>query len=277
MDAVVIENVTYKYPGSREYAVENINLTVREGEFLVITGPSGGGKSTICRLMNGLIPHFYGGEFKGRVLVYGADTRESSVNELSRIVGVVFQNPENQVVNMTVEEEVAFGLENLGLPDEEIERRLEHALGIMGIKELRRRATHELSSGELQKVALASVIAMKPKILVLDEPTANMDPSSARSFLHRVRELWIEGYIKTVVLVEHRLSWVLDKASRLVLVDGKIVADGEPRELVASGVLAEHGVEEPPVSVLARILGLGKTPLNVDEALEVFESWRRGL
>ncbi len=277
MDAIVIENVSYKYPGSREYAIKNINLVVREGEFLVLTGPSGGGKSTICRLMNGLIPQFYGGEFSGKVLVYGVDTRESSVKELARIVGLVFQNPENQIVNMTVEEEVAFGLENLGLPDDEIRDRLEYALRMMGIEELRRRATHELSSGELQKVALASVIAMKPRVLVLDEPTANMDPSSARAFLNRVYELWLNGFIKTIVLVEHRLSWILDKATRLVLVDKEVIADGLPRELVKRGVLAEHGVEEPQVSILARMLGLSETPLSVNEALEVFGSWGRRL
>ncbi len=267
-EAVVFEHVSYNYPGSTQLAVENVSFTIREGEFVLLTGPSGGGKSTLCRMINGLIPHFYGGRMQGRVLVYGMDTRETSVPELAKTVGFVFQNPENQIVGITVEEEVAFGLENMMVPMDEIKRRVDWALSLLGISHLRRRTTDSLSGGELQKVALASVLAMRPRILVLDEPTANLDPQSSRVFLETIWRLWREER-KTIILVEHRLSEVLPMVSRVIVVDRKVIADGKPRELIEEGVLENVGVEEPPVSRLARKCGIKPAPLTVDEAAEV--------
>jgi len=267
---IVLENLTYFYPGSDTPALENVNLRVCEGEFVLVAGPSGGGKSTLCRVLNGLIPHFYGGRLRGRVLVDGINVSTAPVRELSKRVGMVFQNPVNQIVNVTVEEEIAFGLENMMYPPEVIGERIEWALKVLGIEHLRRRPTHALSGGELQKVALASVLALRPKILVLDEVTANMDPYSTRELLRLLRKLKAETGT-TIVLVEHRLSEAMQYADRLVLLNRTVVAEGRPRDLLKEDVAELLGVEEPPITRLFRRLGIDSLPLSVEEAVEVIK------
>ncbi|RLE77290.1 MAG: ABC transporter ATP-binding protein [Thermoprotei archaeon] len=269
---IKLENLTYFYPNSKTPAIENINLAIYEREFVTITGPSGGGKSTLCRIFNGIIPHFYGGKLEGRAIVNGIDVKSSSVSELSRVVGLVFQNPVNQIVNLTVEEEIAFGLENLMFPSHVIEERISWVLEILNIKHLRNRLTYTLSGGELQKVALASILALKPKVLVLDEVTANMDPYSAREFLKLLRDIWHEIEI-TIILVEHRLSEVLQYANRLILLNKIIIADGLPREILKSDLLEKMGIEVPPVTLFSKKLGVKPLPLNVKEAIRVFREW----
>ena len=265
---IVLEDLTYFYPGSDTPALENVNLRVCEGEFVVVAGPSGGGKSTLCRVLNGLIPHFYGGRLRGRALVDGIDVSTAPVRELSKRVGMVFQNPVNQIVNVTVEEEIAFGLENMMYPPEVIGERMEWALKVLGIEHLRKRPTYALSGGELQKVALASVLALRPKILALDEVTANMDPYSTRELLRLLRKLKAETGT-TIVLVEHRLSEAMQYADRLVLLNRTVVAEGRPRDLLREGVAELLGIEEPPVARLFRRLGINSLPLSVEEAAGV--------
>ncbi len=269
---IELKNLTYFYPNSKTPALKDITLTIYEREYVVITGPSGGGKSTLCRILNGIIPHFYGGRLEGKALINGIDVRSSSVSELSRIVGLVFQNPANQIVNLTVEEEIAFGLENLMYPPELIEERISWVLEMLNIEYLRNRATHTLSSGELQKVALASILALKPKILVLDETTANMDPYSVKEFLRLLRKIWYETEI-TVILIEHRLSEVLQHANRLILLNKTIIADGLPREILKSDLLEKTGIEVPPVTLFSKKIGIRPIPLSVEEAIEVFKRW----
>ena len=265
---IVLEDLTYFYPGSDTPALENVNLRVCEGEFVVVAGPSGGGKSTLCRVLNGLIPHFYGGRLRGRALVDGIDVSTAPVRELSKRVGMVFQNPVNQIVNVTVEEEIAFGLENMMYPPEVIGERIEWALKVLGIEHLRKRPTYALSGGELQKVALASVLALRPKILALDEVTANMDPYSARELLRLLGKIKAETGT-TIVLVEHRLSEAMQYADRLVLLNRTVVAEGRPRDLLREGVAELLGIEEPPVARLFRRLGINSLPLSVEEAAGV--------
>jgi len=265
---IVLEDLTYFYPGSDTPALENVNLRVCEGEFVVVAGPSGGGKSTLCRVLNGLIPHFYGGRLRGRALVDGIDVSTAPVRELSKRVGMVFQNPVNQIVNVTVEEEIAFGLENMMYPPEVIGERMEWALKVLGIEHLRKRPTYALSGGELQKVALASVLALRPKILALDEVTANMDPYSARELLRLLGKIKAETGT-TIVLVEHRLSEAMQYADRLVLLNRTVVAEGRPRDLLREGVAELLGIEEPPVARLFRRLGINSLPLSVEEAAGV--------
>ncbi len=269
---VVLENLTYFYPGAEEPAITDINLEIREGEYVVLAGPSGGGKSTLCRVLNGLIPHFYGGRLEGRAVVCGLDVKTTPISELARHVGLVFQNPANQVVNLTVEEELVFGLENLALPPEVMEERVSWVLKALGIEHLRDRLTYALSGGELQKVALASVLVMKPEILVLDEVTANMDPYSARRFLELLNDVR-RNYQVTVILVEHRLTEALEFADKLVLLDRTIVAQGTPRELLREGILEDLGVEEPPVARLSKMLGVNEVPLSVEECAHVLGRW----
>ena len=186
---IKIEGLTFSYSGTARPSLKGINLEVNGGEFVLVTGPSGGGKSSLCRCLNGLIPHFYGGEIAGRVSVAGMDTLKHSTKELAARVGMVFQDPENQLVSMDVEREIAFGLENLAFPRDLIARRIEESLDTLGIAGLRYRQLHELSGGEKQKVAIASVLALHPDILILDEPTSELDPKGAEEVLSVVTRL----------------------------------------------------------------------------------------
>lgn len=263
-------NLTYTYPFAENPAIKNINLTIEKGEFVIITGPSGCGKTTLCRCFNGLIPHFYGGNLEGDVIVAGLNTREHPIYELAKHVGLVFQNPENQLFALTVEKDVAFGLENLGLPREEIRRRVDWALKVTGIYDLKDRAPFELSGGQQQRVAIASVLAMQPEIIVLDEPTSFLDPLSAKSILESIYQLNRELGI-TVILVEHRLDLAVRYANRVIIMDqGRIILDNSPREVFLDARVKLIGVGLPKVVRLYLLLrednvDLGRTPLSPEE------------
>ncbi|RLE51987.1 MAG: ABC transporter ATP-binding protein, partial [Candidatus Methanomethylicota archaeon] len=230
MALIEVHSLTYTYPGADRPTLVDISFEVSEGEFIVLTGPSGCGKSTLCRCLNGLIPHSYGGEFKGKVIVDGLNTLEHPVYVLAQKVGLVFQTPENQLFCSTVEKEIAFGLENLGLPRDEILKRIDEALELMDIKHIRYSSPEELSGGEQQKVAIAACLAMKPKVLVLDEPTAHLDPLSAFRLLKTLEKLNQELNI-AILLVEHRLDMVVESADRvMVMHEGKIIVDAPPQQ-----------------------------------------------
>jgi len=249
---VELRNLYFSYEGSAKPALKNINLVIDRGEFIVLTGPSGCGKSTLCRVLNGLIPHFYRGRLSGQALVAGLDVKETPTYILARHVGMVFQNPENQLFLSTVERELAFGLENLGLPEEDIERRVKQALDYFGLTDLRDRPPYLLSGGQQQKVAIAAVMIMEPELLILDEPTANLDPVSAEEILELLEKLRKEKDI-SVLLVEHRLELVLRYATRLLIMrEGEIIADGPPERVI----LTEHAniVGIPPVVEVYKIL-----------------------
>lgn len=271
---IEIENLSFTYNGAAEPALRQVSLRIEEGEFVLLTGPSGGGKSTLCRSLNGLVPHFYGGTMAGRVLITGLDTRKHATRELSTIVGMVFQDPENQLLTYDLEREIAFGLENLGLPPQLMRRRVEEALHAAGIAALRHRSLRELSGGEKQKVAIAAVLAMHPRVLVLDEPTSQLDPQAAEEVLNTVKRLNDDLGI-TVVLVEHRLERVVHLVDRVVVLDGgRVVADGPPRKVMAQADMGPLGVGLPPLVQLVRQLqaaGLvdGVLPLTVKEGREV--------
>jgi len=228
---IEVRNVSYRYPDTSSYALSNISLDINEGEFVVITGPSGCGKTTLCRCFNGLIPHFYGGEFIGDVFVDGLSVKNTPVNVLATKVGMVFQDPESQLFSLSVEREIAFGLENLGLDRVEMIRRINEILDLMKISHLRHRAPYELSGGEQQKVALAACLAMRPKILVLDEPTSHLDPVSAYSLINLLNDL--KNKLKlTVIIVEHRLEALIPISNRLIIMDnGKIIFDGDVKSV----------------------------------------------
>lgn len=269
MAAISVEGLTYYYPRKSTPALLDLDLKIEGGEFVLITGPSGSGKSTLCRCFNGLIPHFYGGRLLGKVSIMGKDVNDTSTSELSQYVGMVFQNPEDQITRMSVEAEIAFGLENLGLDRGEISSRIKEVAGVLRIEDLLERSVDELSSGQQQKVAIASVLAMKPKILVLDEPTSELDPRSALDLINLIDRLNRELMI-TVVIIEHRLSFLLNKVDRLVLLHaGKIFADGNPREVLKDGK-AGLGISLPKVVQLYHLLAnmglvLKDVPLSVEE------------
>ncbi|RLF08331.1 MAG: ABC transporter ATP-binding protein [Thermoprotei archaeon] len=270
---VELENVYFRYSGSDEYALENITFKARRGEYILITGPSGCGKSTLTRVLNGLIPNFYEGELKGKIKVAGLDVRETPAYIMAKHVGTVFQDPENQLFLSTVEREIAFGLENLGFPRGEMRKKVENILKMFGLQELRNRAPFELSGGQQQKVAIASIIALQPEILILDEPTANLDPLSAEEVLSLVDKL-VKELSMLAIVIEHRLEIALKYSTRMIIMDkGKIIADGNPREVILKDEAKRVGIPKV-VEVYRRLslegVRLRSVPLSPSEFVTFF-------
>ena len=272
-----MRNLTYQYPGMDMPILREIDLQLAQGEFIVITGASGSGKTTLLRCCNGLIPYFYGGMLSGGLIVNGRNVYETPTRELATEVGFVFQSPENQLISATVEREIAFGLENLMNPPERIRERVDEILDCFGLEDLRYRPPHSLSGGEQQKVAIASVVATSPSILIMDEPTANLDPVSAAEVIHLTKELNRQMNL-TVVLVEHRLKLVLPVCSRLIILDqGRKILDLSPKKAIERDDLYKMNLELPPISLLFKLirdeLGLPvpTTPLAVNEAVNLLK------
>lgn len=237
---IVLDNVTWTYSGSSEPAIRNISLKVRKGEILVITGPSGAGKSTLSRVLNGLIPHFYRGEMSGEAYVKGLRVKDYDVSILSSKVGLVFDNPANQLFTSTVLEELAFGPENYCLSRDEIMQRVRYALKFSRLEGFENKSPYLLSGGQQQACAIAAIVAMLPDILVLDEPTSNLDPEGTELVFNRIKEI-AETQHKTMVIVEHKLDYVLPLADHLaVMHQGKIVAYGKPLEVLDQVELMEE-------------------------------------
>jgi energy-coupling factor transport system ATP-binding protein len=276
---IILKNVTYKYPGSDKPALKNIDLKVRKGEILLITGPTGAGKTTLCNLINGLIPHFYGGSLEGDIIVHGINTKNSYVGYLSTIVGLLFQDPSSQLVTASVEDEIAFGLENLGLKIDEINERIDWALDFVGLKEYKQHPPYALSGGQQQACALASILAMKPLIYVLDEPTSNLDPIGSLNVFKLLRKISLEER-KTILIVEHKLEELIDLVDRVIVMnEGKIIMEGNPREILGEEAefLNKIGLEAPQIALFAHEakklgINLPSIPLTIDEGYECFSN-----
>ena len=219
---IVLDQVTFQYAGRDDTAIQGVNLDIHEGEFLLLTGRSGCGKTTVARLINGLIPHFHEGELDGAARIGGTDTRELDIGEIGRLVGSVFQDPRGQFFMTDTTGEVAFGCVNAGLPRAEVLERVEDAFRRMGIQHLRDRSVFGLSSGEMQMVAIASCYAMGPSVYVFDEPSANLDMEAVEALRRALSELKREG--KTVVVLEHRLFYLSGLIDRMVVIEGGAVA-----------------------------------------------------
>lgn len=256
---IELQDITYTYPNASTAALQDVSLCVFPGEFLLLCGPSGSGKSTLLRCLNGLVPHFSGGTLAGRVVVNGLDVVAQGPRALSKHVGFVQQDPEAQAVLDHVEPEVAFALENTAVSPQTMRVRVEEVLDLLGLNDLRARALSTLSGGERQRVAIASALALRPGILVLDEPTSQLDPQSAEDVLHALVRL-NEDLGLTIVLAEHRLERVLRYADRLVYLDnGRICVDGPVREA------AVRLPQLPPLARLGRVLDWQPLPLTVKE------------
>jgi energy-coupling factor transporter ATPase len=254
MAIIETKNLTYTYPGGTKPSISDISIKVEKGEFVLITGPSGCGKTTLCRCFNGLIPHFYQGELKGEISVAEMATTKHQTHEMAKHVGLVFQNPENQLFALSIEKDVAFGLENLGVPRAEMRKRVDWALKQTDIYDLRERSPHEVSGGQQQRVAIAAVLAMQPEIIVLDEPTSFLDPLSAEKIFEVIYELNKKFRI-TVVLVEHRLDLTAKYADHIIIMDeGKVCFDGNPREILSTEETRLIGVGIPKATLLYQIL-----------------------
>lgn len=251
---------TYQKTGG-QWILDDINLKIENGEYILLCGASGSGKSTLCRTFNGLIPHFYGGSLKGEVYVAGLITTLHSVGALFEQVGMVFQNPEAQLFNFTVKREIAFGLESLGLPRAEIETRLAKISELVDISDLLNRNPHEISGGEQQLVAIAAILAIGPKLIVLDEPYANLDPYNVRRVRRLLKKIHREGV--GVIISEHRLRYTVPDVQRMVVLhQGRVVLDGPPAEVLTKDV-ESFGLELPLAVRVGRQLGLKKLPLDV--------------
>lgn len=259
---ISFHDVSFTYPGASHPALQSINLEIPAGSFVLVMGPSGSGKSTLLRCMNGLVPHFSGGTLIGTIRVADLDPVAASPQVMSRKVGFVFQDPEAQFVLDRVEDEVAFALENMALPPAEIRTRLDATLDLLGLTALRERRLDTLSGGERQRVALAAVMALNPSLLILDEPTSQLDPQAAEAVLQTLVRLNHDLGL-TILLAEHRLERVIPFVDRLIYLDrepGRMLV-GDTRQVLAEVDLVS------PVVALGKYFGWQPLPLTVQEAL----------
>ena len=272
-----LEDVSYKYPLEDREILKNINLDIKKGEFWAVIGKNGSGKTTLCNVLRRFVPDFYKGELKGRIILEGKELKDYSAKEIVQKVGFVFQNPFTQIsgVKETVFEEIAFGLENLALDAEYIKKRVEETLKLLRIEELRDKNPYELSGGQGQKVALASIIAMDPEIMVIDEPTSQLDPKGTEEIFEIIDILKKEG--KTIILVEHKLELIAEYAEKVMVLDeGEMILSGNTEDVLKNKILLEKEIGIPQYTALAyRLMDEGKVqfeeiPITKEKAVEVF-------
>jgi energy-coupling factor transport system ATP-binding protein len=272
MAGIIIEHLKYKYPGTDRLALNDISLTIEPGEFIGIIGRNESGKSSLCQAVAGLIPNFYKGAYGGKVLIGDIEVKSVPVDELCETVGIVFQNPFNQVTGSkaTVYEEIAFGLENMGVPKDEMIRRIDEAMGLLDISKYGDRYPFDLSGGQMQRMAIASIIAMQPQVIILDEPTSQLDPQGREEVFQAVQKLSKRGI--TIILVEHNMEKIAEYSDRVVLLDdGKLIAADTPQRIFSRDDLDTYGVEAPVYTQICKALDLrdastGCYPVTLMEA-----------
>ena len=273
-----IENVNYKYPLEEKQALKNINIEIKKGEFWAVIGKNGSGKTTFCNMLRRFVPDFYKGELTGKITLEDKELKDYSQKELVQKIGFVFQNPFTQIsgVKDTVFEEIAYGLENLGLDKEEIISRVEKILKLLEIEKLRDRNPYDLSGGQKQRVALASIIAMNPDILVIDEPTSQLDPKGTEDIFKIINLMANEG--KTIILVEHKLELIAEYAQNILVLDeGEIILSGKAEEVLNNKILLEKEIGMTQYSILAyelekeRKVELKEIPITKEKTVELLK------
>ncbi len=265
MNPIQIKELSFAYRGAENKALDGIDFHLREGEMVILMGRAGAGKSTLCRCLNGVIPKFQKGEFSGDVQIFGESTSGKKIYELAQSVGLVFQDFEPQLFSTSVELEVAFGPENIALPREEIAERVEYALKAVGLEGFEQRQPYNLSGGEKQRLAIASILSSKPRILVLDEPTTDLDPQGRHDIISALKKLRDASI--SLLLVEQDVEDIID-ADRIVIVDaGKILVSGEAREVLNNiQLLEQHGIRPPQIAKLFSETTIDPLPFTAEEA-----------
>ena len=273
-----IENVNYKYPLENKQVLKNINIEIKKGEFWAVIGKNGSGKTTFCNMLRRFVPDFYKGELTGEITLEDKELKDYSQKELVQKIGFVFQNPFTQIsgVKDTVFEEIAYGLENLGLEKEEIISKVEKILKLLEIEKLRERNPYDLSGGQKQRVALASIIAMDPDILVIDEPTSQLDPKGTEDIFKIINLMANEG--KTIILVEHKLELIAEYAQNILVFDeGEIILSGKAEEVLNNKILLEKEIGMTQYSILAYELEKAKKvefeeiPITKEKTVELLK------
>lgn len=274
MDAITIKDLTFRYRKGKDYALKNISLTIKKGEFVVIMGHTGAGKSTLCATFNGLIPQLMNGDFQGDVVTSGMNTREHKVKLYAPHIGLVFQDFEAQLFSTSVELEVAFGPENLRIPKDEIRQRIEAALVFTGLKGYEKREPATLSGGEKQRLAIASVLAMHPHILCLDEPTTDLDPIGKEEVFSIASGLKSDKEV-TMIIVEHETEEALLSDRIILMGKGEVIDSGPPREILKKArLLEETGIMPLQVAALFERLDMKESPLTLSEAEKALKESR---
>lgn len=273
-----VKGFSFQYKNSDAFALRDMDFHIEKGDFIGIIGSCGAGKSTLTYALNGVIPHHYTGDFYGEVRVAGLDTVDSKPEDIAMHVGNVFQDIDGQMVASVVEDEILFGLENFQVPAEEIDKRMSDALEMIGISKLRHRRISTLSGGQKQKVAIAAVVALMPDILILDEPTGELDPQSSQQIFEMLKKL-NEEFGMTIVIVEQKIALLCEYVKKLMVLNkGRLILFDTAKNVLAQGdKLEEVGIHYPRVAQLASALKekdlyQGEMPINVDEAVSMVRS-----
>jgi energy-coupling factor transporter ATP-binding protein EcfA2 len=273
---ITVDGLCWRYATSERWILDNLSFDVDQGEFLAITGPTGAGKTTLCLSLTGIIPHGYNGAWQGIVTIGNLDTRRHAAANIAQRVGIVFQDPESQFLTMTVRDEIAFGPENLALPRDEITRRIEEASKIVRIDDCLDRAPYELSGGQKQRVAIASALAMQPEVLILDEPTGQLDPIGKMEVFSVLEELRRSKSI-TIILVEHLTEEIVKHADRIMLMyAGKIERLEKTAKFIDDvDFVAKRGVPIPQETELGHLIrtqgaDIAQLPLTLDESVNTY-------
>lgn len=259
MSSIRVEHLKYKYPTSESFALNDVSFTVKKGEFIGIAGENTAGKTTLCYALSGLIPHFFKGSYGGDVFIGDMEVYTHAISDITAKVGLVFENPFSQMTGakFTVYDEIAFGLENLGVPRDEMHQRIQECMRQLDIEELQDKNPFSLSGGQMQRVAIASVIAMKPDILILDEPTSQLDPQGSEEVFKVVEHLSNQGI--TIIMVEQKIEKLAAYSDRIFLMhEGKLIQTGTPAEIFSRDDLSTYGIEPPVYTAAARSLGLNQ-------------------